>query len=349
MKKWQKMLIASLACTAAFGLAQPGAEAAYQLNPEVKTATPALLTAAQIGVLRHETVELQNLANKDAIVVMSFGTTFKDTREKTIEATVKAIQAKFPGVKVVTAFTSHIIIDRIKKNEGISYPTPEEALAQLRAEGYTRVALTSLDVIPGMEYGYNTAVFHNCKEGFKKMTCSTPLMYWQGQEDQADDVEEFIKAIKTQLPKMGKEDAVLLLAHGTPHMSNAYYSVIQAKLDEAGMKNVFIYTVEGWPNLETVLPKLKKNGVKHVTLMPIMMVAGDHATNDMAGNEPDSHKSILEKEGFKVDAYLHGLGENAKIRAMYVERAEDAWNALQSEDKGERANAMHDDKDDFRS
>ncbi len=109
MKKWQKMLIASLACTAAFGLAQPGAEAAYQLNPEVKTATPALLTAAQIGVLRHETVELQNLANKDAIVVMSFGTTFKDTREKTIEATVKAIQAKFPGVKVVTAFTSHIL------------------------------------------------------------------------------------------------------------------------------------------------------------------------------------------------------------------------------------------------
>ena len=258
MKNWQKMLVASLACSAAFGMAQPNVEAAYQLNPEVKTATPALTAASQIGVLSYENPELKNLADKDAIVVMSFGTTFKDTREKTIDATVAAIQAKHPGVKVVTAFTSHIIIDRVKANEGITYPTPEQALDQLKAEGYTRVALVSLDVIPGMEYSYNT----------KKMTCGTSLMYWQGQEEQADDVAETIKALATQFPKQGKEDAILIMAHGTPQISNAYYSVIQAKLDEMGYKNVFVYTVEGWPSLETVLPKLKKNGIKHVTLMP---------------------------------------------------------------------------------
>lgn len=329
MKKWQKILAASITCGMAMGFYQPATEAAYQLNSEVKAPTKALKAASEIGVLVNENKDMANLANKDAIVVMTFGTTFKDTREKTIDATVKEIQAKHPNTKVVTAYTSHIIINRVKKNEGITYPTPEEALEQLKKEGYTRVALTSLDVIPGMEYNYDMGVYQNYKDQFKKMTLGTPLMYWQGQEDQADDVAETIKAMATQFPKQGKQDAILIMAHGTPQVSNAYYSVIQAKLYEMGYKNVYIYTVEGWPSLDTVLPKLKKNGIKHVTLMPIMMVAGDHANNDMAGSEPDSHKSILEKAGYKVDAYIHGIGENAAIRDLYAQRAEDAWNALE--------------------
>ena len=190
------------------------------------------------------------------------------------------------------------------------------------------MALVSLDVIPGMEYNYDLGVYHNYKDQFKKMTLGTSLMYWQGQEGQADDVTETIKALATQFPKQGKYDAILIMAHGTPQVSNAYYSVIQAKIDELGYKNV--YTVEGWPSLETVLPKLKKNGIHHVTLMPMMMVAGDHANNDMAGAEPDSHKSILEAAGYKVDAYIHGIGENAAIQSLYLERANDAWNALEA-------------------
>ena len=331
MKNWKKALAVSLACTAAWGISAPQTEAAYQLNPEVQKPTMALKTASEIGVLKHETPELQNLANKDAIVVMTFGTTFKDTRAKTIDATIEAIQKAHPNVKVVTAYTSHIIIKRVQENEGIKFPTPEEALDQLKAEGYSRVALVSLDVIPGMEYNYDMGVYQNYKNNFKKMTLGTSLMYWQGQEDQADDVSETIKALSSQFPKQGKSDAVLILAHGTPNISNAYYSVIQAKLDEMGYKNVYIYTVEGWPSLETVLPKLKKNGIKHITLMPMMMVAGDHANNDMAGDEPDSHKSILEKEGFKVDAYIHGIGENKNIRDLYVSRANDAWDALEAD------------------
>lgn len=323
------MLAASITCGMAMGFYQPATEAAYQLNSEVKAPTKALKSASEIGVLVNENKDMANVANKDAIVVMTFGTTFKDTREKTIDATVKEIQAKHPDTKVVTAYTSHIIINRVKKNEGITYPTPEEALDQLKKEGYTRVALTSLDVIPGMEYNYDMGVYQNYKDQFKKMTLGTPLMYWQGQEEQADDVTETIKAMATQFPKQGKQDAILIMAHGTPQVSNAYYSVIQAKIDEMGYKNVYIYTVEGWPSLDTVLPKLKKNGIKHVTLMPLMMVAGDHANNDMAGSEPDSHKSILEKAGYKVDAYIHGIGENAAIRDLYAQRAEDAWNALE--------------------
>ena len=310
------------------------ASAAYSLSEEVKAPTPALKQAAQIGVLKHETPELQNLANKDAIVVMSFGTTYKETRKATIEATINAIQAAHPNTKVVTAFTSHIIIDRIQAKEGIKYPTPEEALEQLKAEGYTRVALTSLDIIPGMEYAYDTAVFNLYKTQFKKMTMGEPLMYWMGQEEQRDDVLEFVKALQWELneAKLEKDEAVLFMAHGTPHPANAYYPVINSRfhLVNPPMRNAYVYTVEGWPNLDNAIHRLKRKGFKKVLLVPIMMVAGDHANNDMAGDEPDSHKSILEKEGIKVRAYLHGLGENPQIRKMFVDRANEAWDVLQA-------------------
>ncbi len=328
MKKQLALASAILGLAVSFG-APVVSNAAYQLNEEVKDPTPALKEAAAIGVRTHNTEALQNLPNKDAIVVMSFGTTYKDTRVKTIDATVDAIKAAHPNTKVVTAFTSHIIRDRIQQKEGITYPTPEEALAELKKDGYTRVALASLDVIPGMEYNYDAAVYNLYKDNFKKMTLGTSLMYWMGQENQTDQVIETLKAVQSQFPKLGKEDALLIMAHGTPDPSNAYYSVIQDRIHTLGMKNVFIYTVEGTPNLEQVIPQLKLHGIKHVTLMPFMMVAGDHANNDMAGAEPDSHKSILEKEGFKVDTYIHGLGENQNIRNLFVERANESWDALQ--------------------
>ena len=328
MKKQLALASAILGLAVSFG-APVVSNAAYQLNEEVKDPTPALKEAAAIGVRTHNTEALQNLPNKDAMVVMSFGTTYKDTRAKTIDATVDAIKAAHPNTKVITAFTSHIIRDRIQQKEGITYPTPEEALAELKKDGYTRVALASLDVIPGIEYNYDAAVYNLYKNDFKKMTLGTSLMYWMGQENQTDQVIETLKAVQSQFPKLGKEDALLIMAHGTPDPSNAYYSVIQDRIHTLGMKNVFIYTVEGTPNLEQVIPQLKLHGIKHVTLMPFMMVAGDHANNDMAGAEPDSHKSILEKEGFKVDTYLHGLGENPNIRNLFVERANESWDALQ--------------------
>ena len=328
MKKQLALASAILGLAVSFG-APVVSNAAYQLNPEVKDPTPALKEASAIGVRTHNTEALQNLPNKDAMVVMSFGTTYKDTRVKTIDATVDAIKAAHPNTKVITAFTSHIIRDRIQQKEGITYPTPEEALAELKKDGYTRVALASLDVIPGMEYNYDAAVYNLYKNDFKKMTLGTSLMYWMGQENQTDQVIETLKAVQSQFPKLGKEDGLLIMAHGTPDPSNAYYSVIQDRIHTLGMKNVFVYTVEGTPNLEQVIPQLKLHGIKHVTLMPFMMVAGDHANNDMAGNEPDSHKSILEKEGFKVDTYLHGLGENQNIRNLFVERANESWDALQ--------------------
>ena len=340
MKKFGKMLTAAALAASCLAISIPG-YAAYSLSEEVKAPTPALKQASEIGVRVFNNEAMQNLPDKDAMVVMSFGTTMKETRDKTINPTIDAIKAALPGVKVVTAYTSHIIIDRVKANEGLEIPTPEKALEQLKAEGYTRIALATLDVIPGMEYSYKSAIYNIYRDQFKKMTFGTPLLYWQGQEDQPDDVKDFAEAISTQFPKLGKADAVLVMAHGTPHPANAYYSVVQDRFDSLNKGNIHVYSVEGWPSLEDVIPKLKAEKVKNVTLMPMMMVAGDHANNDMAGDEEDSHKSILQKEGFKVTPYIHGLGENAAVQKMFVAHALESWEALTGTAKEQSTGMQH--------
>lgn len=323
MKTLLSLSMAAL-CTAALSLNV----SAYELSSEVRDVTPALREASTVGVWTGGNPALASKENKDAILVMTFGTTYTDTRAKTIDAVEKAIQQAHPDIPVFEAYTSHIIIDRVKAKEGIQKLTPEEAFEKLKAEGYTRVAVVSLDVIPGMEYLYDSIVTKQYAQDFKEISLATPLMYFQGTEGEPDQVVDFLNALSTQFPKTGPEDAVLLMAHGTPHPANAYYSVIQDRIHELGLNNVYVYSVEGRPNLDDVIPHLKRKGIKHVTLMPIMMVAGDHANNDMAGAEPDSHKSILEAEGLTVDTYLHGLGENSAIRDIYVDRANEAVAAL---------------------
>ena len=328
MKKSMKAILsASVAALCVFGVGLSAS--AYELNAEVKDVTPALREASTIGVWHHSNPDLQNLKNKDAILVMTFGTTFADTRAKTIDAVEAAIQKAHPDIPVFEAYTSHIIIDRVKAKEGIQKMTPEEAFSKLKAEGYTRVAVVSLDVIPGMEYSYDSIITKMQMSKFKELSLATPLMYFQGTEGEPDQVVDFLNAVKSQFPVMGKEDATLIMAHGTPHPGNAYYSVIQDRIEKLGMNNVFVYSVEGRPNLDDVIPKLKAKGFKNVTLMPITMVAGDHANNDMAGDDPDSHKSILTKAGFKVNTYIHGLGENENVRALYIQRANEALAAFQ--------------------
>ena len=324
MRSLKKFLAVGAACSALFA---SHASAAYQLNDEVTNPPAALQLASQIGVLNYRNPNFTAVRDKDAIVVLSFGTTFKDQRAKVIDATANAIANAHPNAKVFTAFTSHIVIKHIAQEEGsCPYMTPEDTLKHLMREGYTRVALVPLNVVPGIEYNYEVALFHEFKSQFKAMTLATPLMYWQGQEDQRDDVLQVMQSL--HLPAYKKGTAILLMAHGTPDPSNAYYSVMQNKLKAMKRNDVHIYTVEGWPRLEDWAGKLKMHKVEKIILMPLMMVAGDHANNDMAGDEEDSHKSILEKMGFKVETRLQGLGENKKIRNIFVERADEAWEAL---------------------
>ncbi len=290
----------------------------FKLNNEILTPPIPLQVATQIGMLEYENENLRDAPDKSAVVVLSFGTTYQDSLEKNILATVNTLQNAFKGVCNALSFTSHIVIKRITENAGFCpYSAPEETLEKLLREGFTKIALVPLAIIPGLEYKYDVAIFHEYKTHFKKMTLATPLMYWQGQENFPDDISEVMAAL--DLPAQEKGTAILLMAHGTPDPSNAYYSVMQEKIQR---DDVFIYTVEGYPLLENLLPKLKN--FSKVILKPLMLVAGDHANNDMAGE----HKNILTRAGFNVEIQMQGLGENPKIREIYLKRARQAFDAL---------------------
>lgn len=260
-------------------------------------------------------------ATKKAILVVSFGTTYGETRKVTIEAVENKIRITFPDYEVRSAFTSRIIIKKLAQRDGIQVDTEKQALDKLKAEGYTEVIVQPLHMEAGDEYEKVSRVVERYAQSkaFTKISLGRPVLYYTGQEAKPDDYTIAIKAIQTQLPKLGKYDAVAMMGHGGVNPSNAAYAALQMKIQDAGLKNVFVFTVEGYPTVENVIEKCKEHKIKKVFLMPLMVVAGDHANNDMAGDDKDSYKSQFLQAGFKVETYLHGLGENAGIQDIYVE------------------------------
>lgn len=263
---------------------------------------------------------------KKAILVVSFGTTFPETRKLTIESVENKIKAAFPDYEVRRAFTSRIVIKRIAEQEGIKIDTEQQALERLKAEGYQEVVIQPLHIVAGEEYEKITRVVESYEKNgtFAKIAVGRPLLYYMGQEDKPDDYLTAVKAVQSQIPKLDRRDAVIFMGHGGVHPSNAAYALLQMKMVDAGLKNVFVFTVEGYPQFGNVMDQLKANKVKKVTLMPYMLVAGDHANNDMAGDEEDSFKTQLLQAGFKVETYIRGLGENAAIQDIYLQHLKDA-------------------------
>ncbi|GMB01560.1 sirohydrochlorin cobaltochelatase [Pelosinus sp. IPA-1] len=270
------------------------------------------------------------LADKRAILVVSFGTTYLDTLKMAIESTESKIRATFPNYEVRRAFTSRIVIKKLAERDGILIDTEKQALERLQAEGYKEVFIQPLYVAAAEEYEKlrEVSVHFAHTKVFDKITLGRPLLYYMGQKGNPDDYLIAIKAVETQLPKLRYQEAIVLMGHGGVHPANTAYAALQIKLEEAGLNNIFVYTVEGFPALDSVIEKLKSKKVKNVTLLPFMLVAGDHATKDMAGDEEDSAKSQLLKAGFNVDIYFHGLGENLAIQDIYVQHLKDAIDQL---------------------
>ena len=265
-------------------------------------------------------------ATKKAILVVSFGTTYPETMKVTIEAVENKMKAEFPDYEVRRAFTSRIIIKKLAERDGVMIDTEKEALAKLKAEGFSEVIVQPLHISAGEEFDMVKDVVKHLEatKAFDKIALGRPILYYMGQEGKTDDYLAAAKALELQYPKQKKNEAIVLMGHGGVHPGNSSYAAMQLKLNDAGYKNIYVYTVEGYPSLEQVMAKLKANRVKKVTLMPFMLVAGDHATNDMAGEEKDSAKNVLLAAGFKVDTYLHGMGENVNIQEIYVQHTKDA-------------------------
>ena len=260
---------------------------------------------------------------KKAILVVSFGTTFADTRKKTIDVVEDKIRENFPEYDVRRAYTAHIIINRLKKRDNIHVDTPEEALQKLMDDGYEEVIVQPLHIIPGLEYDYIKSVVSKFrhKKFFKKLNLGRPALYFKGRDGAPDDYEIFVEAMAEHL---NKEDNFVLMGHGTPHHANACYSCLQQVLGDKGYDKVYIANVEGYPEIPHVIRKLIQDEVAKVTLKPLMLVSGDHARNDMVGDDEDSWQNLLAKEGIKSNADMRSLGEVSAFQDIYVRHVEDA-------------------------
>lgn len=260
---------------------------------------------------------------KKAILVVSFGTSYLDTLEKTIEKAEKQIKDNFSEYDIYRAFTSHMIIKKLKEKYEIFVDTPEEMLEKLYENDYEEVIMQPLHMIPGEEFIYINKIAEVFKEKFEVLRVGRPIFYYQGIEELPQDYSLFIEATK-ELYK--ENNAVVLMGHGTAHPANSVYGCLQAVFEDEGYENVFVTTVEGYPNFENVISRVKRKNISEVTIAPLMVVAGDHARNDMASDDEESLKSMLEAEGIKVNVHLKGLGESEKFNTLYINRIDDLIN-----------------------
>jgi len=263
-----------------------------------------------------------------------FGTSYPEA-QAAYENIEKIYGQEFPGSKIQIAFTSAHVRCKIQERDGISIDNPLTALARLNDDGYVNVVAQSLHMIPGEEFHDMVNIVKSIggidgKFGFKNLTIGSPLLisredYCNVSSALAKQLNEFTTGKERTLhncPRNADETAVVFMGHGSEHPANSAYSQM-ANILATDYKNVFLGTVEGYPTYDDILEELKVTKVKNVRLMPFMVVAGDHALNDLTGDETDSWKSMLEKEGFKVDFNLRGLGENDDIAKIFVQHTKD--------------------------
>lgn len=257
---------------------------------------------------------------KRAVLMVHFGTTFDDTRAATIDALNARVRETFTDFTVAEAYTSRIIIDRLRKR-GIEKVTPVEALLRLAADGYETVVIQGTNIIDGIETEVIRREALMMKPFFKDIRVGRPLLYSVEDGERTAGVLASVYAAASK----GKSH-VVMVGHGTSTPANAMYSQIDYMFGAGGNPNIHVATVEGYPTYDTTLAKLRAAGAREVTLVPFMFVAGDHARNDIAGE----WKENLEKAGFKVTAVIEGLGQNKDIQSLYIDHIR---NAIDTKDR----------------
>lgn len=251
---------------------------------------------------------MQNLESGDkiALLMVHFGTTHEDTRALTIDAINQKAKEQFPQMEIREAYTSRIIM-RILNKRGVRKLNPVEALAQLKAEGYTHVVVQSTNIIDGIEMESLRKDIAQMKPLFKEIRLGMPLLY----------TPEDYKQVIDYLAEKGQEKTfTILVGHGTYTPATAQYAMLDYMLQAEGHTDFAVGTVEGYPTFDNAITKAQaKKKVKQVQLIPFMFVAGDHAKNDIAGDM----KETLEKKGYKVSVLMEGLGENPAIQQIYID------------------------------
>lgn len=271
---------------------------------------------------------LDNPRNQDEIgeqelLVVSFGTSYNDSRRLTIGAIEDALEAAFPDYSVRRGFTSQIIIDHVKDRDGEVIDNVEEALDRAVDNGVKTLVVQPTHLMNGLEYNELMEALTDYSDAFEQIALGEPLLTTD------EDFEAVMKAITEDTAEYDDgETAICFMGHGTEADSNEVYSKMQELLTANGYENYFVGTVEAEPSLDDVLEAVGKGEYKKVVLKPLMVVAGDHANNDMAGDEEDSWKSAFENAGYEVTCIVNGLGELEAIQNIYVEHAQAAIDSL---------------------
>ena len=285
----------------------------------------------------------QDDIGENELLVVSFGTSFNDSRVADIKGIEDALQEANPDWSVRRAFTAQIIINHIQARDGEKIDNMDQALERAVANGVKNLVVQPTHLMHGAEYDEMCEALEQYKDKFESVAIAEPMLGEVGSDATVinADKEAVAKAITAAaVADSGFESvdaakeagtAFVFMGHGTAHVAKVTYSQMQAQMQQLGYENVFIGTVEGEPeetSCEAVIEAVKAAGYTNVILRPLMVVAGDHANNDMAGSEDDSWKTMFEAAGFTVDCQIAGLGEIADVQALYVAHTKAAIEAL---------------------
>ena len=285
----------------------------------------------------------QDGIGENELLVVSFGTSYNDSRVNDIKSIEDALQEAYPDWSVRRAFTAQIIINHIQARDGEKIDNMTQALERAVANGVKNLVVQPTHLMHGAEYDEMCAAIDEYCDQFESVSIAEPLLGEVGSDATVinADKEAVAKAVTAAAAEASGFDsleaakeagaAFVLLGHGTAHVARVSYSQMSTQMQQLGYENVFIGTVEGEPeetSCESVIEEVRDGGYTTVILRPLMVVAGDHANNDMAGSDDDSWKPMFEDAGFTVDCQIAGLGGIADIQALYIAHTQAAIDSL---------------------
>ncbi len=258
------------------------------------------------------------ITEKKAILVVSFGTSHYDTRKVTIDVIEDTIKNTFPDYTVYRAWTSKIIIRILNARDGVCIPTVHEAMEQMKKDGITDVIIQPTHILNGIENDRMKDDVQTYLEQFNSVQFGNPLL------TTVEDCVRIVSAISEEFSELKANQALVFMGHGSSHYSNFIYAAMDYMFKDMGYPNIFMGTVESYPSFDSVLKQVKNYGAEEIILAPFMIVAGDHAKNDMAGEEPDSWQSRFRQEGYPVAAILKSLGEFPAVHNIFLDHIRNA-------------------------
>lgn len=252
-----------------------------------------------------------------ALLVVSFGTSYPETRTRTIDAIEHDLAAAFPDRALYRAWTSGFIIDKLRLRGEETPHTLREALQAMAADGVRDVLIQPTHITPGYEHRLIEQALAEFESQFDVVACGDPLLASD------EDIQAVAHALVGEFPRE-EDQLIALMGHGAPNGPNHLYGEIEQALAAEGRNDICIALVEGTPDVSHVLDRIRQQKPERALLAPLMIVAGDHANNDLAGEDEDSWKNLVEAEGVSARCRLIGLGEYPTIRQLFVEHAQTA-------------------------